>query len=372
MRRSLFVAGYLLFCLLLLEVALQFHYRVVAGEWLVRRTALPLFFAPDEDTGFRLRPNLALSHRTVEFATEIYTDSAGLRVGAAGDEIPVTKPDGVRRMMLLGPSFAFGWGVDFEDTFLERLREHRERIDPTLRGRLDNVNAGVPALGPIQQLAWFRRDGIRYAPDLVIQIVYGSLEVSEEYSEGYRVDGRGYLVPRDSSEGRRWLGALKRSAIVFQGWRLFTRWRASDSDRRAGGEIAGAGRPLPAVSPFDPASDRVRRALAFYEELQRTVHGTGAELLILTFPLSYVVHPEDLPRWSHLGVSDPESRRAFETAFAAHLNRSGILCLDLSDTLIRAAQASEERLYYFVDIHWTPAGHDAAARAVAEALHEGI
>ena len=65
------------------------------------------------------------------------------------EEYEIRKPSSKFRVLLLGPSFAFGWGVNYEETFLERLRVHLAQENSTLFERLDTVNAGVPALGPI-------------------------------------------------------------------------------------------------------------------------------------------------------------------------------------------------------------------------------
>ena len=361
-RHVSFVVIYLVACLLLLEGALQLHYRMEAGDWLFRRSVLPIY-AVDESAGFGLRPNLDLVHRTSEFRVPIATDSHGRRVERSGVEVPWTAPGGTRRVMVLGPSFAFGWGVRCGEAFPARLGE---ALADGL-GPLDVVNAGVPALGPVAQLGWFRREGAGYRPDLVVQLVYGSLEVSEAYSEGYRVDGSGRLVPREAGGERRLRAALKRSAVVFRGWQVAT---ALAARRGRTGGVQGAGRELPPVREFDPAAPETRHALDFYGDLKATVEAAGARLLVVTFPLSYVVYPEDFARWRHLGVSDPDSRRRFETAFAAELNARGIRTLDLTEDLIAAARGTPERLYYRIDIHWTAAGHAVAARRAAAVIRE--
>ncbi len=368
-RRAAFTAIYVLACLLLLEGALQLQYRWSAGAWLFRRTALPIY-ASDEHSGFRLRPGLALDHRTPEFRTSIFTDSSGFRVAAPGDQVPREAGAGRRRVMVLGPSFAFGWGVEHGEAFPEALRRELERLgEGGSASGVEAVNAGVPALGPIAQLEWFRRRGAEWRPNLVVQFVYGSLEVSEEYSEGFRVNERGYLVPQEDGGGRRWRAALKRSAVVFRGWQAGTAARAMRTTASGAATVRGAGRALPPVARFDPIAPGPARALIFYEDLRGVVEEAGAELLIVTFPLSYLVHPEDLPRWTHLGVSDPATRRAFETDFARELNARGIRALDLTDELEAAARGGGgERLYYRIDIHWTPRGHEVAARAAAREI----
>ncbi|MCA9751990.1 MAG: hypothetical protein KC591_07345, partial [Gemmatimonadetes bacterium] len=240
MKRVLPVLLSILFALALLEGALQLVYRVRAGDWLAHRTALPIY--RETDWGFALKPHLALEHRTGEFRTHLFTDAHGFRVAAAGEEVAREKPEGTWRVMLLGPSFAFGWGVEYEETFLaqlgDRLRAGAAAGTAAGDAKIDLINAGVPALGPIQQLEWFRREGAAYRPDLVIQLVYGSYAVSRAYSDGLVPDERGYLRPATVSRADRLRAALKRSAIVFHVWAATNRLRGGEPKA-----IEGAGRP---------------------------------------------------------------------------------------------------------------------------------
>ena len=121
-RRVLLAVGVCLFMLFLAEAALQLFYRVTVGQWLFTRTGLPLF-VPDERFVYWNKPHMSFTHRTNEFTSEIATNGQGLRVAPGGKDFPLAKEPGTRRILLLGPSFAFGWGVDYEQTFAARLQE---------------------------------------------------------------------------------------------------------------------------------------------------------------------------------------------------------------------------------------------------------
>ena len=84
-------------------------------------------------------------------------------------------------------------------------------------------------------------------------------------------------------------------------------------------------------------------------------------------PLSYAIHREDESRWRHLGIRDIPRQMAFDTAFVHYLNECQIPSLDITPQLQKSAQGGK-RMYYWLDIHWTPAGNAAAARAVADHL----
>lgn len=342
-------------CLLSLEAALQLLYRARAGSWLPQRTALPVYAAYGD--AFRLRPNLRLKHGTSEFQVDVVTDARGFRRAAARAEVPFVAGEDTPRVLVLGPSFAFGWGVEYEEAFPARLAL---LLSDDL-GPIEVINAGVPALGPQQQLDWFAAEGARLHPDLVIQTIYGSLEVSRAYSDGLRVTPEGFLEPADATPADRLRASLKKSALVFHGWSAWTSWQ-----RGRTGEVAGAGRPL--AAEFDASGAEVAEVVAsFYVPLRDAVAAAGAELLVVYLPLSYRVHPEDLARWRHLGVVSPAAADAQDAAYAEALAAVGVPLLDLRPALAERATAGE-RLYYEIDIHWNAAGHSVAADAIAAYL----
>lgn len=365
MKKAGLALAYLGFLVACVEVAMQAFYYVTVGQSLLSRAARPIW-VPNEHSGYGVRPGLAIDHNTREFRTRIYTNSRGFRVSAAREEYAPEKAPETLRVMLLGPSYAFGWGVDHEATFAVRLGELLEDGGYARGRRVEVINAGVPALGPADHLEWYRREGIELRPDLVVQLIYRSMTsmVPAVDARPMVVDARGYLVPQDASWPHRIRGVAKQSALVFYGWTVYTAWQ---SRRTAAPEEATPTGPAPDLR-FDRSDPSVAAALAFYEDLGRTVGSAGAGLLVVYFPLAYVIHPEDMPRWSHLGVVDVEAQVAFDRDFCDHLARTGIDCYDATPDLLEAAAAQDERLYYYVDIHWTPRGNAVMADLVSRRL----
>lgn len=75
------------------------------------------------------------------------------------------KPQGVRRILMLGDSVTFGWGVAVEDTASKRLERH---LNASASGPFDVINAGVGNYNTAMEVAWFLKEGVRYDPDLVV------------------------------------------------------------------------------------------------------------------------------------------------------------------------------------------------------------
>lgn len=94
---------------------------------------------------------------------DVAINSRGLR----DHEYPLGKPRGTVRILVLGDSNTFGWGVPLEATFpkqLERLLNDAGRGQP----RFEVINAGVGNYNTAMEVAYLETRGLAYAPDVVI------------------------------------------------------------------------------------------------------------------------------------------------------------------------------------------------------------
>jgi len=355
--------AFVLWVLICMEACLQVFYYLTAHQTLFTRTAIPIF-TPNEYCGFFNKPDLSYVHRTSEFTCRIYTNAEGFRVPRPGVEYSRIKPSGTFRALLLGSSFAFGWGVNYEDTAAAKIEGLLRRY---FKGKpaIEVINAGVPSLAPLPQLNWFEHVGCSYRPDLVLQFIYGSMVIDPDDDKGLYVDPQGYLKNSALSAEQRFIEVAKRSALVFYGWTLYARWLAGSS-----AEIAGAGRHLEQARPFSPDTPEVKPSLVYYRRLAQAALKCGTRLSIVYFPLSYCVHRGDLARWRHLGVFNEsiDDQIALDRDFCCYLRDKGFDCLDITPDLVKAAIDSPGRLYYWLDIHWTRRGNLVAARSIAQHL----
>jgi len=115
----------------------------------------------EPDTGLMLPLDLDVRIDKHEFAYTLRTNHLGLR----NAEVPLGKPAGARRLLLLGDEQTAGVGVDAEQTFAARL-------DARLAG-IEVINAGRPHADPLQQARIFHHVGVRYGPDAVLLCVAG-------------------------------------------------------------------------------------------------------------------------------------------------------------------------------------------------------
>src|SRR5262245_34970675 len=118
---------YLVFICVCVAASLQGFYYFTSGDFLFRRGMIPIH-AREPYAGSDNRPGLSFDHRTNEFRARYYINLAGFRVPRPEVEYTLAKPSNIYRIMLLGPSLAFGWGVNYELSFagvLQQLLQER-------------------------------------------------------------------------------------------------------------------------------------------------------------------------------------------------------------------------------------------------------
>lgn len=103
--------------------------------------------------GFKMVPNFSGRHTGPEFDVTVNINSLGLRNPEIGEK---TKD----RILILGDSVVWGFGVEDDETFPYLLNE--------MLYDYEVVNAGVSAYSTKQELDYLKRDGIKLNPDIVI------------------------------------------------------------------------------------------------------------------------------------------------------------------------------------------------------------
>ncbi|HMO01374.1 MAG TPA: SGNH/GDSL hydrolase family protein [Oligoflexia bacterium] len=109
-----------------------------------------------DDIIFSLKPNLKVKFQ----GASVKTNSFGMR----DREITLEKQANVFRIALLGDSFAFGWGVEREQSFAW----HLENTLKSAGINAEVLNFGVPGYSTFQEIAKFFDRDYRFNPDLVI------------------------------------------------------------------------------------------------------------------------------------------------------------------------------------------------------------
>jgi len=249
-------------------------------------------------------------------ANRVVLNSHGLR----DDEIPYATPPGENRVLVLGDSVTFGWGVSQGDTLSDRM-------EPRLRSltgeRWQVINAGVNGYNSEQEAAYLRIEGTRYAPDIVI-LIYIANDTDAVFDPNVTTWRRYATWPSSLPE---FLNRIRQLSFLYQTSNLFARLNpSSDNTSRVSSVTSKDGWP------------RSRAALA---DIARRCESIGAHLLV-----------------ARSSGSDPE--------FIQELSEMGIDAISLGSAWqqVPPAQHHVSR----IDPHPSPVVHDLFAEYLVEAL----
>ncbi len=129
--------------------------RIAFPGWAPTRAERSQFWAYDDMLGWSHRPNQEGQFSHPDFSVHVQINAQGLR----DREYPLERTE-KKRVLVLGDSYGWGFGV-----------EHHERFDEVLEIRNPDweiINASVSGYGTDQQLLYLRGKGIALQPDVVL------------------------------------------------------------------------------------------------------------------------------------------------------------------------------------------------------------
>ena len=148
--------GAILLTLLIIEVGYSV-YRFIRSS-----TA---YFRIDQKTQERyLIPGVVCKKQFVENGKEITIQINSL--GWRDREIPFEKQEGTFRIVALGDSITFGWGVELNETYVKQLETILRTQHPNRNYEV--INIGIEDLGLQEELKLLKQVGLNFQPDLVL------------------------------------------------------------------------------------------------------------------------------------------------------------------------------------------------------------
>lgn len=307
-----------------------------------------LRYRPDPALIFTLQPN----QRGFSADKEILINERGLR----GPVVPYERVPGTKRILLLGDSLAFGFGVRDDEVVSERIRVLLDGVGI----RSEVINTGVSSYNTEQEVAYYEREGHRYAPDVVIVgVCWNDLNDKSDV----RVDSSGNLVDAIFPAGTNSADAstqaaefqlrnlLKRSRLLYgslERWRAYVASRSPDDHSAFRSDVL-AGRTTPRIAE---GWSRIENALL---RLRTLVDQQGARLLLVAFPVPLAVE-QSFPASSYPGQMQ---------RFAS---REGMPFIDLTGPFQRNFRGHESLFIPFDGDHPNAAGHDLAAQEIMRIL----
>ena len=335
------VAGSLIFSLLLGELVLQI--------------AVPLVFRPRFT---RIDPALGWYHNaSVTNPEECEGHRYKLSYNSHGFRPPehtYDKPDGIRRVVVLGDSFTDGSEVGDRELFTWYLQNC---LDAT-----EVINLGVYGYSTAQELIALENFGIRYSPDIVLMVT-----ISNDFDENvvglqsfgvaprFVLDGEGLRFEGTDSASARSLFLqtnLPAPSIVHQHSLLYYFLNHYLYHRIAYGKISEVKEQRAAMLSPEDKAELYRRLV---NRMREVTEQNGADLIVVFgYWRSELIQNEASPR----------------SALARQLSNDGIQVVDLFEPLRQAELQSEPSLYYQEDIHWNTSGHRTIADLLSSVLRQ--
>jgi len=330
----------------------------------------PSMFRPSDVLPYELRPGYVGRLKRGEYDVTIRIDGQGYR---SPEFLPGAKKP--VRILTVGDSFTFGWGVEAEEAYPQRLER---LLAGPLGADVEVINAGFAAgYSPDTYYLFLKQRGMLLNPDLVVVGFFVGNDIDHVRAfenEWTEVDGEGLplrIINVDSKvdEGRlvsrrrpfRYRVPVLRDLHLFQ--------LAAGAVQRIAGEPTSAAERSPGEIPFVfrvAYEERTRRLVEQVQHLFRAMRRVADErrvpLCVLLIPDRDQLVAESSVRTAAADWDKPQR------LFRAFFDQEKIPYLDLLAEM-RARNAAED-LYIPNDFHWNRKGHELAARRLARHLLE--
>lgn len=255
----------------------------------------------------------------------ISTNALGLR----GPDVTQPKPAGEVRLLALGDSVTFGWGLRGEDAYPAQLASLLATLRPAQH--FEVINAGVSGYGTWQELLWLQDDGNALQPDIVIV----QLHLNDAADNLWGTLGW-------QSQRQNWLTRTSLLARLVQ--------RVTSQPPRSG---------VPCATDWQVNNNEVcwQRTTELLIKLEESAQAAGAQVVLFPAPMRWQVET---------GVRDPRAwvdAVRYQDALQQEAARHGWLFMDPLPAFRQAAASGQ---VLFVDV-----GHpnEAGQRLIAQELY---
>lgn len=324
-----------------------------------------VFFEYDRRMGWKNKPLSEGPFTSPGAKIHVRINERGLR----DRDYSYEKPAGVFRILVLGDSFTWGYGVEQTDIFTEKL-------EAQFGGRVEVINAGVSGYGTDQELIFLAREGLRYRPDLILVALSQNDFLFDNkasqhgaYPKPYFLFQNGKLVAQnyplpdiDADRWQEWMNTWhphekQRSKKGFKGF-LKTKTRVypylSEALKKLRYSFLRALKLHPLTAKvFDGwrlnFADREEGVLIteeIFRRMKRLTESRKAGLSVLVIP-----YRTDLEKLPNPFIAE------FQRFFRAH----GMASFYPYEAFLGAFKKGNV-LYLSGDDHWNAAGHELAAR----------
>ncbi|MCB0419845.1 MAG: SGNH/GDSL hydrolase family protein [Bdellovibrionales bacterium] len=253
-----------------------------------------------------------------EFSIQVSTNQYGMR-----DNFYLTQKQKPKRMLVLGDSFAWGWGVEQEDIFSEILeKKHPE---------WEILNTAVPGYGTDQELLALQVKWKEFKPDIILLLFCGNDLINNVNSSQYYMNKPLYRLQMDHLVAPQ--GNVPPASAHQSVFRFLARHMILLKEI-----LVGIERPINKfLDTRIPKSEKIKITLKLLEKINSESNAMGAQFILVSVPM----------------------RKVFRDSLSIAAERKGHLYMPLDEAFSNTATQ-----FLFEDGHWNKAGHVIAAKAI--------
>jgi lysophospholipase L1-like esterase len=314
------------------------------------------------------------THRiaTAEYRYKTHINLYGLRY----KEIPLEKPAGIFRILILGDSFAEGKGVGDNEVFSHLLEEalNKQKIYPK---RCEVLNAGTDSFVPLLEYLYLKTEGIKLNPDMVIVFFdMSDLEQSLVYQAMAITDDQGEVISiphHRLSDRKKYIIYFLRTRFYYLG-AIINKINDKFSKKKIDEDIIeeSTDRLLYFTQFTDQSNFKDKWEKVFKDILliKRFCDARRINFILVIYPWGHQVSPLEWKKGrQRFGIKEgylaPDDLSLMMERWA---NENNIKALNLFPSFKK--YSGREPLYYDYDPHWTEYAHKLIADALLDYLRE--
>lgn len=325
-----------LFALFLSEIAV----RLIGFKPLYVSPERERFWKYDSVLGWAHEPDQEGIFETPQFRTSVRINEKGLRDRPHSYE----RQDDMGRILVLGDSFAWGYGVEESERFSQLLEKSLN---------VEAINAGVSGYSTDQELLWYRSEGIKYETNLVILVVAGN-DVGDNEQELVSTiyykprfileDGQlvltGEPVPQTSPRGKFVYSLSQRSALAYFLVQRYFDLLSLYSKLKVNSDHVSS-----PASGTNAEAEPFKLTIALIDEIRNIAESKNAKFMIVT-----------TNRWWNSPAKETYKD------FVNTLQADGFLVLDVESM----PGFDREEMLIPDDGHWSRVGHEFVAAKIKD------
>jgi hypothetical protein len=153
--KTLLISLAVIIALIVSEAVIRILHPELVGRWSERGN----FYTYDSLLGWKGKPNATGVFVQKDFKVQVRHNDKGFR----GENYSYQRVPNKRRILVIGDSYVWGYGVEEQEIFTTLLENALKQTEV--------INLGCTGYGNDQELLLLKQEGVKYNPDLVIVVV---------------------------------------------------------------------------------------------------------------------------------------------------------------------------------------------------------